>query len=45
MPDLLKALTILSDTTVRITAVDWEDLKPTGNWKKDHISVSNQQFY
>ena len=27
-PDLLKALAILSDTTVRRPAVDWEDLKP-----------------
>ena len=27
-PDLLKALAILSDTTVRKSAVDREDLKP-----------------
>ena len=27
-PDLLKALAILSDTTVRSSAVDQEDLKP-----------------
>ena len=27
-PDLLKALTVLSDTTARRFAVDWEDLKP-----------------
>ena len=27
-PDLLKALAILSDTTVRGSAVDQEDLKP-----------------
>ena len=27
-PDLFKALVILSDTTVRRSAVDWEDLKP-----------------
>ena len=31
-PHLLKALTILSDTTVR-SAVDWEDLKPY--WKSE----------
>ena len=28
VPDLLKALAILSDTTVRRSAVDREDLKP-----------------
>ena len=32
-PDLLKALAILSDTTVRRSAVDWEDLKP--HWKSE----------
>ena len=38
-PDLLKALAILSDTTVRRSAVDREDLKPY--WKSEkrpHIS-------
>ena len=38
-PDLLKALAILSDTTVRRSAVDREDLKPY--WKseiKPHFS-------
>ena len=30
-PDLLKALPILSDTTVRRSAVDWEDQNHTGN--------------
>ena len=30
-PGLLKALAILSDTTVRRSVVDWEDLKPY--WK------------
>ena len=38
-PDLLKALPILSDTTVRRSAVDREDLKPY--WKsekKPHFS-------
>ena len=33
--DLLKALAILSDTTVRRSAVDWEDLNHTGNQKKE----------
>ena len=32
-PDLLKALAILSDTAVRTSAVDWEDLKPY--WKSE----------
>ena len=32
-PDLLKALAILSDTTVRRSAVDWEDQKPY--WKSE----------
>ena len=32
-PDLLKALAILSDTTVRRSAVDREDLKPY--WKSE----------
>ena len=55
-PDLLKALAILSDTNLRrFTAVDREDLKPyiyiywkyiyTGNQKKGHIFLGDQQFY
>ena len=36
-PDLLKALAILSDTTVRRSAVDWEDLKP--HWKSEKRPV------
>ena len=32
-PDLLKALAILSDTTVRRYAVDWEGLK--AYWKSE----------
>ena len=32
-PELLKALAILSETTVRRSAVDGEDLKP--NWKSE----------
>ena len=31
--DLLKTLSVLSDTTVRRSAVDWEDLKPY--WKSE----------
>ena len=41
--DLTKALVILSDTTVRRLAVDREDLKHTGNEKKGHIFLSDQQ--
>ena len=33
---------ILSDTTVRGSAVDREDLKHTRNQKKGHISLSDQ---
>ena len=33
-PDLLKALVILSDTTIRRSAVDQEDLNHTENQKK-----------
>ena len=38
-------LAILSDTTVRKRAVDPEQLNHTGNQKKDHISLGDQQFY
>ena len=41
--DLLKALAILSDTTVRRSAVDREELKPY--WKKKLISLGDQQSY
>ena len=44
-PDLLKATAILSDTTVRRSAVDQEDLKQTGNKKKSHNSQGDQQSY
>ena len=44
-PGLLKALAILLDTNVRITAVDREDLNHTGNQKKGRISVDDQQSY
>ena len=42
---MLKALAILSDTTVRRSAVDREDLNHTGNQKKDYFSLSGQQSY
>ena len=44
-PDLLKALAILSDTTVRRSAVDREDLKPYWKSEKGHISLGDQQSY
>ena len=44
-PDLLKAITVLSDTTVRRSAVDWKDLKPYWKSEKDHISQGDQQSY
>ena len=37
-PVLLKALAILWDTTVRRSAVDWEDLKPYWKSEKPHFS-------
>ena len=41
---MLKALEILSDTTVRRSVVDQEDLKNlTGKQKKGHISLEDQQ--
>ena len=44
-PDLLKAPAILSDTTVRRSAVDPEDLKPYWKSEKGHISPGHQQSY
>ena len=44
-PDLLKAIAILSDTTVRRSAVDWEDLKQYWKSEKGQISLSDQQSY
>ena len=44
-PDLLKTIAILSDTTVRRSAVDREDKKHTGNQKKDLISLRDQQSF
>ena len=42
-PDLLKALAILSDTTVRRSAVDQEEPKPYWKSEKGHISLGVQQ--
>ena len=44
-PDLLKALAILSDTTVRRSAVDREDLNHIGSQKKGHVSLDDQNSY
>ena len=44
-PDLLKALAILSVTTVGRSAVDREDLKPYWKTEKSHISLGDGQFY
>ena len=45
-PDLLKCLEILSDITLRGSAVDREDLKPDSkSEKKCHISLGDQQPY
>ena len=41
--DLLKTLAVLSDTTFRRSAVDWEHLNHTGNQK--NISLGDQQTY
>ena len=44
-PDLLKALAILSDATVRRSTVGQENQNHTGNQKKGHISLGDQQSY
>ena len=44
-PDLLIALPILSDTTVKRSAVDQEDLKPYWKSEKSNISLGDQQVY
>ena len=41
--DLLKVIAILSDTTVRRSVVDWEDLKPYCKSEKDIIALGDQQ--
>ena len=38
-PDLLKVISILPDKTVRISAVDQEDLKPY--WKSENAQSSS----
>ena len=43
--DLLRALAILSDTTIRRSAVDREDLKPEWKSEKGHFSLDDQQVY
>ena len=45
VPDLLKALVILSDTAVRRSGVDREDLKPPWKSEKGQISLGDQQSY
>ena len=45
VPDLLKALAILSDITVRRSAVDRENLKLYWKSEKGHISLDDQQSY
>ena len=45
VPDLIKALAILSDTTVIRSAVDREDLKPYWKSEKRLISLGDQQLY
>ena len=42
-PEPLKTLAILSDTTMRRSAVDREDLEPY--WKSEKISLGDQQSY
>ena len=44
-PDFLKTLAILSDATVRRSAVDREDLKPYWKLEKGHIFLGDQQSY
>ena len=45
MLHLLKAIAIPSDTTIRRSEVDREDLKPYWKSEKGHISISDQQCY
>ena len=44
-PNLLKSQAILSNTTVRRSAVDQEDLKPYWKSEKYNISLGDQQSY
>ena len=43
--DLLKDLATLSDTMIRRSAVDPEELKPYWKSEKCHISLGDQQSY
>ena len=43
--NLLKPIAILSNTTVRRSEVDQEDLKPYWKSKKGHIFLGDQQSY
>ena len=43
--ELLKAIAILANTTLRIFAVDQENVKPYWKSEKDHISGADQQAY
>ena len=44
-PDLLKVLAILSDASLRRSAVDREDLKPYWKLEKRPIPAGDQQSY
>ena len=44
-PRSVKSLAILSDTTVRRSAIDREDLKSYWKPKNGHISLGDQQSY
>ena len=44
-PEMLKALAILSDVTIRRSAVDQEDLKPHWKSEKGHNFLENQQSH
>ena len=44
-PDLFKDLAILSDTTFRRSAVDWEDLKPYWKSEKRPQVINNPTIY
>ena len=44
VPDLLKSLAFLSNTTIRRSAIDREDLKSYWKSEKGYISLGDQQF-
>ena len=43
VPNLLQAIALLSDKTVRKSTVDQEDLKPFWKSEKNYISLGDQQ--